>query len=137
MKIAITLKDFIDAFLRGPRAFITVTRHGDGDHFCFPTNHAWAFPHTINQKTSDGRSKYAIKKEFDRMMQNSQIKDGIRALAFIDDEFNADEEYGEYANWYVWCVYPSSFINPIANTLDETLEIIITPPNPHIESEEE
>lgn len=124
MKIAITLKDFIDVFLRQPRTFITVTRQGEGEHFCFPTNHAWS--HIVGR---------AITKEFDNMMQNGQIKDSIRALAFIDDKFNVDEEYGEYANWYVWYVYPDSFINPIANVLDETLGIVISPNIPS-ESEE-
>ncbi len=125
MKIAITLKDFIDAFLRQPRTFITVTRQGDGEHFCFPTNHVWS--HIV------GRD---ISKEFEHMMQNGEIKNNIRALAFIDDKFNVVDEYGEYANWYVWYVYPDSFINPIANVLDETLVIVISPNIPS-ESEEE
>lgn len=115
MKIAITLKDFIDAFLRGPRAFITVTRQGDGEHFCFPTNHAWS--HIV------GRD---ISKEFEHMMQNGKIKNNIRALAFIDDKFNVVDEYGEYANWYVCTIYADTFVNPFINELDETLAIVIT-----------
>ena len=132
MKIAITLKDFIDVFLRQHRTFITVTRQGEGEHFCFPTNHAWS--HIVGRVISKEFDN-AMQK-FDNMMQNGQIKDSIGALTFIDDKFNVDEEYGEYANWYVWYVYPDSFINPIANVLDETLVIVISPNTPN-ESEEE
>ena len=59
-----TLKKFIDMFLRNSRQFITVIREC-GDYYCFPTNHAWS--------KSQLPDNIPITRYFDKMIDNIAI----------------------------------------------------------------
>ena len=112
-----TLKKIIDMFLRNSRQFITVIREC-GDHYCFPTNHAWSKPQLPDNSP--------ITRYFDKMMENGTMHNNVRALSFVDENFDIEKQYGEFSNWYVYTIYADTFVNPFINELDETLAIVIT-----------
>ena len=103
--------------MRNTRQFLVVIREG-GDNYCFPKDHAWS------KLRSDDND--AVIKEFVHKVDNGEMSNATRAASFIDENFDIENQYGEFSNWYVYSTYADTFINPLANRLDEIFIIIIT-----------
>ena len=107
----ISLKHFLKASC-GDHKFIRVKyTENNEDVWIMPPHHAWP---GIN--------------EFDELEKSGRLKEDVRAMIFIDKEFNADEVYGDYCNWEIVDVTPSAYFNPVANVYDEVLDITIETP---------
>ena len=113
MKVALTLRDFLDTYLDNACSYIIVsTTHNIvfSDtiyNYITPTHHAWS-----------NNSKECLD-EWDKLESAGKISKKARALSFTNKDFDVDKLYGEYADWLVESFEPACFINPFTNELDE------------------
>lgn len=113
MKVALTLRDFLDTYFDNVRTFIIVSTtsnivFSDTDYnYITPTRHAWS-------NTSKG-----CLDEWDKLESTGEISKKVRALSFINEDFDVDKLYGEYADWFVESFESACFINPFTNELEE------------------
>ena len=105
MKVALTLRDFLDTYFDNDCTFILVTSFSN-NKFIIPTEHAW------------NNSPNYYQDEWNRLDKAGKITREVRALSFIDKDFNVDKLYGEFANWFVKSFNRACFINPFTRELD-------------------
>lgn len=120
MKVALTLRDFLDTYFDNVCTFIIVSTaseivFSDTIHnYITPTRHAWS-----------NNSKEFLD-EWDKLESAGKISKKVRALSFTNKDFDVDKLYGEYADWFVESFETACFINPFVNELDDDcIEIFI------------
>lgn len=120
MKVALTLRDFLDTYFDSVCTYIivsTTTNTGFSDtayNYITPTHHAWS-------NTSKG-----CLDEWDKLESTGKISKKVRALSVTNKDFDVDKLYGEYADWFVESFESACFINPFTNELeDDCTEIFI------------
>lgn len=105
MKVALTLRDFLDTYFANDCTFVMVLSFSDYKYI-MPTNHAWS------------NSSKDFQDEWNELEKAGKITRQIRALSFTDEKFDVDKLYGEYANWFVKSFERTWFINPFTKELD-------------------
>lgn len=113
MKVALTLRDFLDTYFSNTRIFIFIVTSSPDYEYITPTRHAWS-----------NRSK-GCQNEWDKLEKDGKISKKVGALSFTDENFDVDKLYGEYGDWFVESFEPACFINPFTNELDDGTEIYI------------
>lgn len=106
MKVALTLKDFLDTYFDNVCTFIIVVS-SPGYKYIIPTRHAWS------NSSKDCQDKW------NELEKAGKISRQDRALSFADTDFDVDKLYGEYADWFVESFERACFINPFTKELDE------------------
>ena len=106
MKVALTLKDFLDTYFDNTRTFILVSTPPD-HNYIIPTRHAWS-----------NNSKECLD-EWNKLESAGKISKKVRALSFTSKDFDVVKLYEEYADWFVESFETACFINPFVNELDE------------------
>lgn len=107
MKVALTLKDFLETYFSKYKAYIRVERCDDQCIGFKPTHHAWS-------KINDAE----VVKDYDAAEKDGRMNEYQRTLAYTGQNFNPEEEYPDICNWYVHSIYDDCFTNPICGMSD-------------------
>lgn len=122
MKVALTLRDFLDTYFDNASRFIIVSTPPDHNYitpayhanYITPAYHAWS------------NSSKECQDKWNELENDNKITKKVRALSFTNEDFDVGKLYGEYADWFVESFETTCFINPFTNELDnDCIEITI------------